>query len=151
MGDGETRRWDAEDESAIDTGCLERLDFAYEGGDTVVEYVTREFTSVCPWTGLPDFAELRIRYVPRRHLVELKSLKYYLTSFRNVGILQEHAANRILRDLATLLDPREMTVTMDFAARGGIGTLVEVRWPSRPEENPPSPRSPWPGTTNPSV
>lgn len=129
MAESTTRRWDVAGEEVIDAGCLERLDFAYQDSGTLVEYVTDEFTSVCPWTGLPDFAELRIRYVPRRYLVELKSLKYYLTSFRNVGILQEHAANRILADLVALLDPVEMTVTMDFAARGGIGTRVEVRWP----------------------
>ncbi len=86
----------------------------------LVEYITEEFSSVCPWTGLPDTARLTIRYIPNKKLVELKSLKYYLTSFRNVGILQEHAVNRILDDLVKLLEPKFMEVIGEFHERGGI-------------------------------
>jgi len=83
-----------------------------------------EFTSVCPKTGLPDFGEIRISYVPDRLCVELKSLKYYLIEFRNKGIFYEAATNQILDDLVALLAPRQMTVVGDFSVRGGIKTAV---------------------------
>lgn len=85
-----------------------------------------EFTSVCPKTGLPDFGEIRITYVPDQHCVELKSLKYYMVEFRNRGIFYETVTNQILDDLVTLLDPHEMTVVGDFSARGGITTTVSA-------------------------
>jgi 7-cyano-7-deazaguanine reductase len=83
-----------------------------------------EFTSVCPKTGLPDFGEIRISYVPDHLCVELKSLKYYLIEFRNKGIFYEAATNQILDDLVALLAPRQMTVVGDFSVRGGIKTMV---------------------------
>lgn len=86
-----------------------------------------EFTSVCPMTGLPDFGEIRISYVPDERCVELKSLKYYLLGFRNRGIFYEAATNQILDDLVGLLAPRQMTVVGDFSARGGITTTVTAR------------------------
>ena len=91
-------------------------------------YETDEFTFVCPWTGLPDFARLLIKYMPDRTLVELKSLKYYLTSYRNVGILQEHAVNRILDDLVVLLRPVFMTVEAEYRERGGLKTTATARY-----------------------
>jgi len=87
-----------------------------------------EFTSVCPMTGLPDFGEIRITYVPDGRCVELKSLKYYLLAYRNRGIFYEAATNQILDDLAALLAPRRMTVVGDFSARGGITTTVTARF-----------------------
>jgi len=83
-----------------------------------------EFTSVCPKTGLPDFGEIRISYVPDARCIELKSLKYYLIEFRNRGIFYESVTNQILDDLVALLDPRSMTVVGDFSVRGGIKTVV---------------------------
>src|SRR4051794_10624386 len=83
-----------------------------------------EFTSVCPKTGMPDFGEIRITYVPDASCVELKSLKYYLNDFRNRGIFYEAVTNQILDDLVNLLSPRRMVVTGDFSARGGITTSV---------------------------
>jgi 7-cyano-7-deazaguanine reductase len=83
-----------------------------------------EFTSVCPKTGLPDFGEIRITYVPDALCVELKSLKYYLIEFRNRGVFYEAATNQILDDLVALLAPRQMTVVGDFSVRGGIKTMV---------------------------
>ncbi len=83
-----------------------------------------EFTSVCPMTGLPDFGEIRITYVPDARCVELKSLKYYLIEFRNRGIFYEQVTNQILDDLVALLEPRRMTVVGDFSVRGGIKTVV---------------------------
>jgi len=83
-----------------------------------------EFTSVCPKTGLPDFGEIRITYVPDARCVELKSLKYYMNDFRNRGIFYEHVTNEILDDLVAALEPRRITVVGDFSVRGGIKTVV---------------------------
>jgi 7-cyano-7-deazaguanine reductase len=87
-----------------------------------------EFTSVCPKTGLPDFGEIRITYVPNARCVELKSLKYYMIEFRNRGIFYESVTNQILDDLVALLEPRRMTVIGDFSVRGGIKTTVTARY-----------------------
>lgn len=87
-----------------------------------------EFTSVCPMTGLPDFGEIRILYVPDERCVELKSLKYYFFGFRNRGIFYEAATNEILDTLVALLAPRQMTVVGDFTVRGGIKTMVTVTY-----------------------
>jgi len=83
-----------------------------------------EFTSLCPKTGLPDFGEIRITYVPADLCIELKSLKLYLIAFRDRGIFYEAATNEILDDLATACRPRRMSVTGAFSARGGITTSV---------------------------
>jgi len=123
------RRFDIQGEEAIDSEVLETIPFDYPESATEVTYETDEFTCVCPWTGLPDFARLVIKYVPECHLVELKSLKYYLTSYRNIGILQEHAINRILDDLVKLLDPVSMTVEADFKERGGLKTRAVAKYP----------------------
>ncbi len=123
-----SRRFDTQQEDAVDLAVLEAIPFDYPGSATEVIYETEEFTFVCPWTGLPDFARLVIRYVPHHSLVELKSLKYYLTSYRNVGILQEHAINRILQDLVQLLQPISMVVEAEYRERGGIKTKAVARY-----------------------
>jgi 7-cyano-7-deazaguanine reductase len=87
-----------------------------------------EFTSVCPKTGLPDFGEIRIRYVPAGDCIELKALKYYLIGFRDRGIFYEAVTNQILDDLVAATQPRWMTVEGDFLVRGGIHTVVEARY-----------------------
>ena len=87
-----------------------------------------EFTSLCPKTGLPDFGEIRIAYVPDRLCIELKALKYYLVEFRNKGIFYENVTNQILDDLVAVCQPRQMTVVGDFSVRGGIKTEVTVRY-----------------------
>ena len=87
-----------------------------------------EFTSVCPKTGLPDFGEIRISYVPDARCVELKSLKYYMIEFRNRGIYYEDVTNQILDDLVAVLQPRRMTVVGDFSVRGGIKTMVTAEY-----------------------
>jgi len=87
-----------------------------------------EFTSVCPKTGLPDFGEIDITYVPDRSCLELKALKYYLIDFRNKGIFYEAVTNQILDDLVTACAPRRMTVVGDFSVRGGISTTVTVNY-----------------------
>ncbi len=123
-----SRRFDIQKEEAIDFAVLETIPFEYPGSATEVVYETEEFTCVCPWTGLPDFARLVIRYVPGSSLVELKSLKYYLTSYRNVGILQEHVVNRILNDLVQLLEPVSMAIEADYKDRGGLKTRAVARY-----------------------
>ena len=125
-----TRRFDIDGQDAIDLAALEAVQFDYPDSATEVVYETDEFTFVCPWTGLPDFARLVIRYVPKDSLVELKSLKYYLTSYRNVGILQEHAVNRILQELVQLLRPVSMVVEAEYRERGGIKTKASARYQS---------------------
>jgi 7-cyano-7-deazaguanine reductase len=87
-----------------------------------------EFTSVCPKTGLPDFGEIRITYVPDEHCIELKSLKYYMIDFRNRGIYYEAVTNAILDDLVAACQPRRMTVVGDFSVRGGIKTVVTASY-----------------------
>jgi len=129
-----SRRFDTQTEEAIDLDVLEAKPFDYPGSATEVTYETDEFTFVCPWTGLPDFARLVIRYIPDRSLVELKSLKYYLTSYRNVGILQEHAVNRILCDLVQLLQPLSMAVEAEYKERGGLRTRAVAKY-NREENN----------------
>lgn len=111
----------------IDAGVLETFDYEGPAQDIVTE--TNEFTSVCPYSGLPDFARLTIGYVPGRRCVELKSLKYYVTSFRNVGIFQEHATARIAEDLFRLLEPARLSVRTVYNIRGGFETTCTVALP----------------------
>jgi 7-cyano-7-deazaguanine reductase len=87
-----------------------------------------EFTSLCPKTGLPDFGEIRISYVPDATCIELKALKYYMIEFRNKGIFYEHVINQILDDLVAAVHPRRMTVIGDFSVRGGIKTVVTAEY-----------------------
>ena len=94
------------------------------GRDYLIEHTCHEFTSVCPKTGQPDFATLRIRYVADRHCVELKSLKFYLQSFRNRGIFFEAVINEICDELVAVLKPRRLVVEGDFRVRGGISSVV---------------------------
>lgn len=122
------KRYDIQTEDAIDVACLEKIPFAYPGTVTDVVYETEEFTCVCPWTGLPDFGTVTIRYIPEKSLIELKSLKYYLTSYRNVGIIQEHVVNRILKDLVKLIKPRSMSVEANYKERGGIWTQATAKY-----------------------
>ena len=101
------------------------------GRDYEISFEIPEFTCLCPKTGQPDFATLRIRYIPDRLCVELKSLKLYVWSFRDEGHFHEDVTNRILDDLVKLLEPREMTVVGDFNVRGGIHTVVTASHTSR--------------------
>ena len=95
-----------------------------------IEIRCPEFTSVCPMTGLPDFGEIIVRYVPGPRCLELKALKYYFLEYRNRGIFYEAATNQILDDLVAACEPRRMTVTGAFTARGGITTSVVATHPA---------------------
>jgi 7-cyano-7-deazaguanine reductase len=98
------------------------------GRDYEIAIRCPEFTSVCPKTGLPDFGEIRITYVPDDRCIELKALKYYMLDFRNRGIFYEAVTNQILDDLVGVCAPRRMTVVGDFSARGGITTTVTASY-----------------------
>jgi 7-cyano-7-deazaguanine reductase len=102
------------------------------GRDYTIELECPEFTCLCPMTGQPDFATIRVAYVPDQLCVELKSLKLYLWSFRDEGTFHEAVTNRILDDLVAALQPRRITVEGDFRVRGGIHTVVVARHPDRP-------------------
>jgi 7-cyano-7-deazaguanine reductase len=111
---------------------LETFPYEYAGREAMVEISTDEWSCVCPFSGLPDFGTLTVRYLPSEVCIELKSYKYYLTSFRNVGIYQEHAANRVLEDLVSCCNPSWMEVELDYRLRGGIHTTVTVSHGARP-------------------
>lgn len=113
---------------AIDAACLEC--FAYEYPERAIQIVTdtEEFTSVCPFSGLPDFARVTITYTPGELCLELRSLKYYLLSYRNVGIWYEHLVNRMLDDLVAACKPRKMTVVVECAPRGGLRSTVRAEY-----------------------
>ena len=108
----------------IDSGVLDTFEYAGPEQEIVTE--TREFSAVCPYSGLPDYATLRISYVPAGRCVELKSLKYYMTSYRNVGIYQEHATAKFAEDLFAALAPARLTVTTIYNVRGGFETTCTV-------------------------
>jgi 7-cyano-7-deazaguanine reductase len=118
------RRYDVQGLSAIDVRALETFPYEYPGKNILVTIETDEFTAVCPWSGLPDFGTVKVEYIPRRRVIELRSCKYYLLSYRSVGIYQEHLVNRILEDLAHIASPKWMRVTVDYRVRGGIHTVV---------------------------
>jgi 7-cyano-7-deazaguanine reductase len=101
--------------------------------DYEVTITIPEFTSICPKTGLPDFATLVVTYVPDARCVELKSFKEYLTAYRSLGIFNENVVNRVLGDLVAALRPRRISVRGVFTPRGGIQTTVEARFPSGPK------------------
>ncbi len=107
---------------------LEVIENIYHDREYVVELVTDEFSSVCPKTGLPDFATVIIRYIPDRYLVEEKALKLYLTSYRNLGIFQENAINKIMDDFVAKVSPKWIKVIGNWKSRGGIRVNVEVEW-----------------------
>lgn len=94
--------------------------------DYEIRIETQEFTCVCPMTAQPDFAKLTIVYTPQESIVELKSLKLYLWSYRNEGIFHEAVANRILDDLIEAIHPKMMEVTADFFIRGGLHTIIRA-------------------------
>jgi 7-cyano-7-deazaguanine reductase len=109
---------------------LEVFPNQFPGRDYSIEIVCPEFTSVCPKTGQPDFGTLTFRYVPDTLIVELKSLKVYLQSFRNEGIFYENVTNRIHDDLVAVLKPRRLTLLAQFTPRGGISSRIVVSHPS---------------------
>lgn len=109
---------------AIDVAVLET--FPYQGPEQEIVTSTDEFSAVCPFSGLPDLARLTITYVPSDRCIELKSLKYYVMSYRNVGIFQEHATARLAEDLQGVLKAKRLTVHTRYNVRGGFLTDCSV-------------------------
>lgn len=121
----------AQSPDTLRTGILEAMPYQYAGQRSIdIEIKQPEFTSVCPMTGLPDFGCITITYTPNRQIVELKSLKYYLMQYRNVGIFYEHVVNKILEDLSAAIAPHRIMVIGEFTSRGGIATTVKAVEPS---------------------
>ncbi len=108
----------------VKADVLKIIEYAYKGKPIHITIEQPEYTSVCPMTGLPDYGTIIIDYTPDEKIVELKSLKFYLLQFRNVGIFYEHLVNRILDDLVQILQPKQMEVIGDFTSRGGLTTQV---------------------------
>ena len=107
-----------DDESHIETKFLESI--AYTGQAQKIKYETDEFSAVCPFSGLPDIAHVEIEYIPSGKIIELKSLKYYFTSFWNVGIYQEAATDRIYKDIWNFIEPVFLSIKTVYNVRGGI-------------------------------
>jgi len=109
----------------VKTDVLVPMNYQYQNQrDIDIVIQQPEYTSVCPMTGLPDVGCITITYRPYNKIIELKSLKFYLLQYRNVGIFYEHVVNRILEDLVAVLAPKYMEITADFTARGGMTTKV---------------------------
>lgn len=106
------------------TELLEVFDNSFPDRDYLIIHKANEFTSVCPKTGQPDFGVITISYIAKKKCVELKSLKYYLQSFRNEGIFYENVINRILDDLVNITKPKWMEVKGEFTLRGGLNSTV---------------------------
>jgi len=114
---------------------LEVFDNPYPGREYEIQFECPEFTCVCPKTGQPDFATIRILYVPAKYCVELKSLKLYLWSYRDEGAFHERVTNQILDDLVKAARPRYMEIEGDFFVRGGIHTVVRVRYSGKKKKS----------------
>lgn len=111
----------------VRTDVIDIIDYQYRTSRDIDIVIRQpEFTSVCPMTGLPDFGTIIIRYRPDDKIVELKSLKYYLLQYRNVGIFYEHVVNRILDDLVAQILPKRMEIIGEFTARGGITSTISA-------------------------
>ena len=109
-----------------DKNDLEIVPNEYNTKDYKVNVSIPEFNCICPRTGLPDFATIKINYIPKKSIVELKSLKLYIVKFRNLGIFHESATNRIFKDFKDACKPKTIEVIGEFQARGGISTIVRV-------------------------
>lgn len=107
---------------------LETFENKYPNRDYIVTHKAPEFTSLCPKTGQPDFATITVEYIPDKLCVELKSLKFYLNSYRNDGIFFESVTNQILDDLVAVTKPRYMLITAEFNVRGGISSVIEAEY-----------------------
>jgi 7-cyano-7-deazaguanine reductase len=127
------RRYEEHAKSGIDVPLpdLECWENQYPGYE--IEILLPEYTAICPKTGLPDFGTISVTYVPDRLCLELKSLKEYITAYRNLGIFYENAVNRILRDLVAACQPVSMKVHGEFTPRGGIQSKIDARYRREPQ------------------
>ncbi len=107
--------------------AIETFPNQYKGYEITIEIP--EYTAICPKTGLPDFGTIRLRYMPNKACLELKSLKMYIHAYRNLGIFYENAVNRILQDVVSACRPVRAVVTGEFTARGGLSSTIEAKYP----------------------
>ena len=107
---------------------LDSFPYEFAGSEIWVNFEIPEFTAICPFSDFPDFATIRLRYVPNKLCVELKSLKLYINSFRNVKIFHEHVVNLIREDFVTAIDPLRLEIEGDFNVRGNIKTTVTASY-----------------------
>lgn len=128
-----TREMSRYTEKEAKSGLKEKLPpidtFPNQFPDYEIKIEIPEFTSICPITGLPDFGNIVIRYVPKEQCLELKSLKMYILAYRNLGIFYENAVNRILEDIVKACRPVSASVTGEFNPRGGMKSIVEAHYP----------------------
>jgi len=134
MVEAEGRTFSFDGPEVLAPEVLETFAYEYPAREALVEIETDEWSCVCPFSGLPDYGTLAVRYLPSDVCIELKSLKYYLTGYRNVGIYQEHAVNRVLEDLVACCKPRWMEVELDYRLRGGLHTVVTVAHGESPDD-----------------
>ncbi len=118
-----------ENKTLPNSADLEIVDNQYPNREYEVNISIPEFNCVCPKTGLPDFAEIKINYIPHKHIVELKSLKLYIVKYRNIGIFHEEVTNRIMDDFYKACSPHKIEVIGNFHSRGGISTTVITHKP----------------------
>src|SRR5690606_11127992 len=107
---------------------LDTFAYEYPGRKIWIDFEMPEFTAICPFSDFPDFAVIRLSYVPNERCIELKSLKLYINSFRNVKIFHEHVINLILEDFVAACDPLQVKIEGDFHVRGNIKTVVRARY-----------------------
>ncbi len=124
MPKAEGKKFRFETEKSIKADFLETID--YKGETQNITYETDELSAVCPFSGLPDYGFLNINYIPDKKIIELKSLKYYLISFRNVGIYQEALTDRIYKDLKKALKPKYLRIETVYNTRGGIDSTCVI-------------------------
>jgi len=129
------RNYPFEGYDSIDKNVLDTFPYEYPNRGIELVISTGEFTSVCPFSGLPDFGNIKIEYIPNKKCIELRSLKYYLLSYRQVGIYYEHLVNRVLEDLVEVCQPRKMKVTADYTPRGGLTTSAIASWSDQVDIN----------------
>lgn len=112
----------------MDLYALDTFDYEYSGSKVWIEFEIPEFTAICPFSDFPDFATIRLRYVPNQRCIELKSLKLYINSFRDVKIFHEHVINVIREDFVAACDPLKLEIVGDFNVRGNIKTVVRTSY-----------------------
>ena len=107
---------------------LDSFEYEYKGREIWVEFEIPEFTAICPFSDFPDFAIIRLKYVPNERCIELKSLKLYINSFRNIKVFHEHVINIVLEDFVKACDPLKVEIEGDFHVRGNIKTVVRAAY-----------------------
>ncbi|MEM7255251.1 MAG: preQ(1) synthase [Pseudomonadota bacterium] len=117
------------DPATVERDVLDAVPFRFKGRGLDITTIYEEFTHICPMTGLPDIGTLTIEYQPDESIVELKSLKYYLLQYRQVGTFYEHVVFHVLDDLVETIRPKWMRIHYDVTPRGGIRSEIDVEWP----------------------